>query len=394
MKQKNLFPFILTISVVVFVGIILLLFYPSLSETAEIESEEENDTGSDGEITTGVNIHQTEAFPVIYVSVFTHIEEASIRYPNFVDDEENFWAYREAIVAFAEMLQEEDVSYNFQSDWTFLLAATEYDEGTATTDNKNFLQYLKEDLHVEIDPHAHETKYTYADVAYLIEQLGVTPSFVVGGLIASPSEDSKLEYLWTPIKGKQYPSYTWKAEVGWGGGTSLHQNEEALWVSGIWKPQDNEHFLVHDDDAPLTVIGHYNSGWDGLDELLELQEQGVLSPGKIYTISIPGLMLSQLGEDVVLTEEYKNYIEEFREQIQSYEDETATGKIKWVGLGEVYDIWLTEYNAEPNQLFYTDIHTDEADSSTTPSFSGESSCGDGVCQLLEKKRGLCEEDCG
>src|SRR3989338_2908787 len=271
-------------------------------QTGDESGEQGEDTSSSsGTTTSGINTHTDEEFPPIYVSIFTHIEEASIKYPNYAEDEEKFWAIREAIVGFAEMLQEEDVSYNFQSDWTLLLAATKYDTETTSTNGKNFLQYLNEDLDVEVDPHAHETSYSYADVAYLIEQLGVVPSGVVGGLIASPSEDSKLEYLWEPIHGEQYPSYTWQAEVGWGGGVALHQNEEAFWVSGIWKPQDNENFLVHDEDAPLAIIGHYQSEWEALDELLALQEEGALEPGKIYTISIPSLMLTKFGEDVILS---------------------------------------------------------------------------------------------
>jgi hypothetical protein len=335
---------------------------------------------------SGTNSHANEAFPPIYVSIFSHNEEAySSGYPNFVDDEDAFWEQREGVVNFATMLAEEGVMYNYQSDWTFLLAMSIYDEGTASTNNKNLVRYLKEDLGFEVDPHAHETEYNYADVAYLIEQLGVEPSQTVGGALLLPPKDSKLEYLWEPLTGWKYPSYTWKAKVIMGGGTAKHQNEEALWISGIWKPQNDENTLVHDDDAPLPVIGTYgrrSSDGDSLgthiDELLELQKEGVLIPGKMYTASL------SLRQDE-FTEEY---IEDFKEMIEGYEEETAEGKIIWVGFDELYNIWITEYNAEPNQLHYLDFHSDEATTSTT-----EGTCGNGTCELFERKMDICPEDC-
>ncbi len=380
MKKNNFFILLLSLCLVVFGGI-LLLFYSSLSETEKVGFEEE----SGSKTTAGPNLHENEAFPPIYVSIFTHNEEPnSGQYPNFVEDESAFWEQRNGVVQFAQMLHEEGVSYNFQSDWTFLLAATLYDSGTPSTQGKNVLRYLKEDLGFEIDPHAHETSYNYADVAYLIEQLGVEPSFVVGGFIADPPEKSKLEYLSKPIQRRQYSSYIWQAEILMGAGTSLHVNEEALWVSGIWKPQNNEQFQVHDDAASLVAVGSYTSEWNGLYELLELQKQGVLEPGKIYTASLFAKQKDFVNE---------TYIEEFRQRIQDLADETAAGRIEWVGFGEVYSVWLMEYNAEPNQLFYTDVHSDEFASSGVETASDEGSCGDGICQSIEMRKGVCVEDC-
>lgn len=136
-----------------------------------------------------------------------------------------------------------------------------YDKGTPSTKGKNFLRYLKEDLGFEIDPHAHETQYNYADVLYLIEALGVSVSQTVGGFCAAPPESSKLEYLWVPITGWIYPDYTWQPDFLWGDATCHHIDEDSLWISGIWKPQDTKHFLVHDEDAPLPCFGGYKNSW-------------------------------------------------------------------------------------------------------------------------------------
>lgn len=146
---------------------------------------------------------------IFSISIVTHNEEPrSGKYPDFVKDEAAFWEHRAALVHFVKMLVANQFMFNYQSDWNFLLAATIYDNGTPETDGKNILRYIK-DMGFEVDPHAHESQYSYADVAYLIEQLGVTPSRTTGGFIAEPPKKSKLEYLWHPISGVQYPEYTW-----------------------------------------------------------------------------------------------------------------------------------------------------------------------------------------
>ena len=320
---------------------------------------------------------------VIYVSIVTHNEEPlSGQYPDFVSDEDAFWEHREALVNFAKMLNEEGVEYNYQSDWNFLLAAAMYDKGTSSTNGKNFLRYLKEDLGFEIDPHAHETQYNYADVAYLINQLGVAPSRTVGGFLASPPEQSKAEYFRQSLKGVKYPDYGWKAEILGSGGTYKHQDDEEILVSGVWKPKDNENFLVHDGNAPLPDIGGYMSNWQGLNDLLQKQESEELEEGKIYTQTI---FAGQI--DMVKS----GYIEDFRQQIQSLSEYTDAGLIKWVGLKEVIDIWKSEYNSEPNIYAYGSASTAGGGASTSGATAGR--CGDGICGDIERQRGTCAQDC-
>ncbi len=322
--------------------------------------------------------------PVIYVSVVTHNEEPlSGQYPDFVSSEAEFQRQREALVNFAKMLNEEGVEYNYQSDWNFLLAATMYDKGASSTNGKNFLRYLKEDLGFEIDPHAHETQYNYADVAYLINQLGVAPSHTVGGFLASPPEQSKAEYFRQSLKGVKYRDYSWKAEILWGGGAYLHQDDEELLVSGVWKPKGNENFLVHDGNAPLPNVGGYKTNWQGLNDLLEKQENGELEEGKIYTQTIFAGQIDMIKS---------GYIEDFRQEIQGLSEYTNAGLIKWVGLKEVADIWKSEYNSEPNIYAYGSAPTSGGG---TPASGGSAgSCGDGICGTAERQRGTCAQDCG
>jgi hypothetical protein len=279
----------------------------------------------------------------IYVSIVTHNEQpTSPSAPAYSGDFEYFMRNRDATVNFARMLYTEGVKYNFQSDWDFVVGVLKYDDGTHSTGDKNVLRYLVENLAFEVDPHAHETRYSYADVAYLHQEAGVPASYLAGGLIAMPPENSRLEYLWEPICGSQFDC-EWQARAIWGGGTANHTDEEDLWISGIWKPQDNAHFTTHSEDAPIPHIGGYMRGWDGLRDLLEHQRKGDLDPLSVYTQTVFARQ-----SDLVKPA----FVEEFRTQIHSFSDETADGRIRWVGLNEVLDIWETKYDCRPNLFAY------------------------------------------
>jgi len=282
-------------------------------------------------------------YPPIYVSIVTHNEQPkNASAPAYSTDAKRFRSNRDATVEFARMLYTEGVKYNFQSDWDFVAAVLKYDEGTHSTGDKNVLRYLVENLSFEVDPHAHETRYSYADVAHLHEEAGVPVSYLAGGFIALPASESKLEYLWETVEGRQFDCQ-WQAKAIWGGGTAGHVNEEELWVSGIWKPEDNEHFTTHSEEAPLPHIGGYMRGWDGLRDLLGNQESGDLDPSLIYTQTVFA------GQRDLLN---PAFVAEFRSEVRSFAKATAEGRIRWVGLNEVLEIWDTDYNCRPNLFAY------------------------------------------
>ena len=282
--------------------------------------------------------------PPVYVSIVTHNEQKT----DYEHTPKRFLDERDALIEFANMLKANNVKFNYQSEWTFLSAVARF-EGefpNPDTNGKNVVRYIKEDLGFEVDPHAHASAanyahklHNYADVAYLIEKLGVTPSAVAGGMIVAPPEDSILEQFWQPITGVQYPHYTWTAEILWGGGTAYHENEESLWLSGIWKPKDKSHFAEHSADAPKLNVGHYGSSWETLDHLLQRGQNGELDASKIHTCAIFAGQSKLVRPD---------YIQEFEREIQSRTDQN----IIWVGLAEVVKIWRTQYNSEPNLVLY------------------------------------------
>lgn len=327
----------------------------------------------------------------IYLTIVSHNEEpASGRYPDFVNDEAAFWEDRAAILQFATAVTEAGAAYDWQSDWNFLQAVAKYDHGTDDTNGKNIVQFLKEDLGVAIDPHAHETRYNYADVAYLIEQLGVEPSGVVGGYLVYPVAASKLEYLWEPITSTLDSTYQWQAELLWGGGSPSHTNDYN--VSGMWRPSSAEQYLESSETAPLPNIGGYLGTWDGVADLLAKQEAGELESGKMYTATV------MVDQDEMNAETIASTIA----QIQAYQDEVASGTIQWINLADALEIWQTQYYSDPNIYSADPVITSGSEEKKLipgnarkilPNQTGQNSCGDGVCTPFEQKSQACSLDC-
>ncbi len=329
----------------------------------------------------------------IYVTIVSHNEEpgGGRGYPNFLEDEAAFWEQRAAIIDFAKQVTAAGAVYHWQSDWNFLKAVAEYDQGTADTNDKNVVRYLSEDVGISIDPHAHERFYNYADVAYLIQQLGVEPSHVVGGFLVWPLEQSKLEYLWKPITSTIDSNYTWQAEILWGGGSPNHQADYT--VSGVWKPASIEQYLTHSETAPLPDIGSYTSTWEGLDYLLAKQTAGTLEPG-IYTVTI---MVNQdeMSDPSIISETVA--------QIQAHQAAVDTGSMTWATFEDIISIWQNTFNSEPT-IYQTESNTSKAnllrDTNSGNQFKGSNttqkepgSCGDGICQPIEQKLKACAADC-
>lgn len=275
------------------------------------------------------------AQPPIYVNIVIHNEETA----HYQNEPQRFVDERAALKEFADMLDSHGMMLNWQSDWTFLRAVELYDQGGGGTGGLNIVQYL-DSLGFEVDPHAHESQYNYADVAYMIELLGVVPSGVVGGFIAYPPQDCLLEHFWQPMTGINFPAYTWTPEILWGGATSGHVDEEDLWASGIWQPMDNEHFMTHDSNAPLPHVGKFGNTWDDLDLLIEQQTLDQLIWNHFHTATV----FVRQAELVA-----PNFISDFEQNMLARD---ASGDLRWVGIAESVQVWQDEYNSYACQLPY------------------------------------------
>lgn len=360
------------------------LFTYQWSINPEVLDQEEETVAA----TTTTQPEAPEGRATIYATVGMHSELASgTNNPDYINDEERFWQDRNLLLQFATMLKEEGATFDFMSDVTFLEAVLKYDKDQENTNGKNIIQYLSEDLGVSIDPHAHETNTSnYADGAYLVEQLGVQPTGVVGGFLI----DQGVDRFRSPIEAKTY-DYAWTPTILWGGGTGLHQNESQYWASGIWRPKSDREISVDDPNGTLPNIGNYVSSWSGLDDLLEKNAAGELDADKIYTITIMTNLrdIAQSG-----------FVEDFKKEIDARKGYQTSGEVVWLTLPATIDVWKTKYNSEPNRLPYTGTATSKdvfggGDDAASGGLSGKGGgCGDGVCRPLERQKQVCPEDCG
>ena len=293
---------------------------------------------------------RTEDFPPIYCSVVSHSEEPPGT-PDYGDNPAVFEINRAALLEFALMLDSAGIDLNWQSEWNFARGVAMHDDGSGTG-GMNIVEFMHDSLGFEIDPHAHQSVYNYADVAHFIEELGVTPTGTVGGFVAWPESMSILEQFFDTIEADSFPGYSWTPEILWGAATRGHVDEETLYISGVWKPRDNYHFFEH-DESRLPHIGNYTRDWFGVRQLLNISRTGDLDEGKIYTSAI---FVGQGGLNSAETDS-------FRRQIDAVEEYEKTDWLRWRTLGEIHDIWLTEYDSIPNMFWPgggTSVGADEA----------------------------------
>jgi hypothetical protein len=251
------------------------------------------------------------AAPVQY-TVAVHSEEPSVPdTPNFSSlgtPKATYLHWRNAILAFAELADEYDIKWSFQSDWNFLEGIRRFEVAgrpgfdptlllTATdgTSGLNLLQYLAHEYGVELDPHSHENGVNYADVDWLIRVgLGAPSSGVVGGHINDPTDTSNYQdwpkFLADPrgLEASQHAGHFWRPTLLMGGGTAGHENE--YHVSGIWRPADEDHFYTHAPDPaaqPLVSCGQWFNDLHEHLKLIRRVNTGALPGGnRLYTCGI------------------------------------------------------------------------------------------------------------
>ncbi len=277
----------------------------------------------------------------IYITIVYHNEEPN--HPpedDYTVNRDYYLRVREGVRKFSLMLKENGVDgFDWQSDWCFLQGCLKWEDNGVkeNTNGKNIVRWLYEDMNFEVDPHAHETDYNYADVAYLIDSCGVEPTHVAGGFIFYPVEESVFDHFLNPIHGEHY-EYTWTPEILWGASEKYHRGHDDS-CSGIWKPLSKDNFYIHNHSGPVVYVGGYKREFQGLWELLGKQENGELEEGMIYTTSI------FVGQTEVTDDEFISYFDNQIKALKPYEEE---GRIEWIKLEEVVEIWKTQYDSVPS----------------------------------------------
>lgn len=283
-----------------------------------------------------------KGYPPVYVTVILHNEEPAGVRPDYTADVNYYLQNRALVKSLAETITSRGATYNFQSDWNYLKAVALYDVGSVTTNTngKNIVRWMKEDLGVEIDPHAHETQYNYADVAYLIEQLGVTTSKNVGGFLYDPPDNEQgWEQHINGFYGWIYPSYFWRADHLWGAATYLHQGNDDK-SSGVWRPKDRYNFYVDDPNQRLLYIGGgcaADAREAALMQLLDDIQAGRVPADGFYTANL--IMIQDW-----MTPQSIAALGDFIDSLAPY---VADGRVRWSTLSQTAQTWRTQYGSVP-----------------------------------------------
>jgi len=276
---------------------------------------------------------------VLHLTIVSHNEEPSAKRPDYLNDRVYYLQNRTLLVQLVETISKRGAAYNFQSDWNFLQAVAKYDQGdvTSNTSGKNIIKWMVEDRGVQVDPHAHESKYNYADVADLIQQLGVTPTNTVGGFLYSPPDNPQgWEQHQKGEAGVIYPDYFWHANILWGAATGMHQGVDDH-SSGVWRPKDHDSFYVDDPGQLLTYIGGCTRDYDGATALLSAIQNKTAPQDGFYTATV------MLIQDQLTTQS----IQELGDFIDLTAPAVANGSAQWAHLTQVADAWKTGYQAKP-----------------------------------------------
>jgi hypothetical protein len=227
--------------------------------------------------------------PPVHVVLFTHIEDNT---PGGMlgspQNRQNYLTWRSRLIGVANLMRDNDLPWSLQPDWKILECALLFEdtELMETTNGKNLFRYLKEDLGTIIDPHSHEAGgYNYTDVAHLIDSLGVESSTVIGGHVWDPSlpEFQEWDRYRVPVAGQHYPWAIWRGDILMGSGTPFHVNDPE--VTGVWRPQDRDHYFIHDENANIVAIGQYKSTIEDIPELAALYQSGAVGTEYMLTSS-------------------------------------------------------------------------------------------------------------
>jgi hypothetical protein len=279
----------------------------------------------------------------IYLTIVSHNEEPSSARGDFAADREFYLRNRALVVSLVQELAARGVAYNLQSDWNFLQAVAAHDQGNVldSTGGKNLVRWLVEDMGVEVDPHAHETIYNYADVAYLIEQLGEPTTHTVGGFLFFPPDIASNGWAQheQAIAGRVYPQASWQAQLLWGAATRGHQEGQDDDTAGVWRPQDPFNFYLHDPTQDLIYIGGCTRDQQGVLDLLAAIESGAALQDGFYTASIFVSQGSLTAQD----------IENLTTFIDALPNEVAGLPVRWATLTEVAASWQADYGGQSFQ---------------------------------------------
>lgn len=285
----------------------------------------------------------------IFVTFVSHNEESISNPPcaPVLTDPVRFAANRAAVVSAAQVIFDKRATWNFQSEWEYLLRLIDWETAAERerTQGVNLVHFLNTFApgQIQVDAHSHEHRgYNYADVAYILSHLNVPPNGIVGGFVMSPAAQQSWTRLRQPLQGRQFPGYTWTATLLWGGGSAGHVSDSN--ASGIWRPRAANAFEEDDPNQRLLNVGNWPGTGTGLDStplaaLLQALREGRLESGRMYTVT---MMIPQceLDSDPTLIPRIGLFIDRFQ-------DDVTRGDLVWATLSEMVRVWRADYESTP-----------------------------------------------
>lgn len=289
-----------------------------------------------------LNLNPAKAQPQVFFNFLSHNEE-TLSWNNSV----YYLANRSRLVQIAQHFDSANITWNMQSDWTYLTNAIseETPSVTATTNNKTILRYMYEDLGVEMDPHGHESQYIYPDLVHLMDSIGLPESNIMGGTLYS---DTNGINIWTNLvngqNGNMFPQKFWDPTYMMGGGTPNHVDD--LNYYGFWNPTSPTDYLTHNPSSSLTHIGvgcemkirdtttvsYYLAN---VRAFLEQAQQGLLPDTAVY---LQTFFFSQGDLGVA------GYTQKILEIADSLNQYVLSGQAQWKTLKDVCYIWETTFS--------------------------------------------------
>jgi hypothetical protein len=319
----------------------------------------------------------------LYINFNSHCEESD-KDPNGITlnysaNPAQYAQYRALVKQIADMMRSKGAKWNYQSDWNFLDAGLKYDKGDASTNNKNLFRWLAEDNNgqIQLDPHAHETRYNYADVAKLLDSVSpvVKASKNAGGFTWNgPMAQSKLMnmitnvgYTWDSLgkglRGRVFPSYTWKADVLLGGASYDYRTQQTahgqdLNHSGAWRPRDTTS-LGYMNHTCLGVLANLGVGGDALISASNSVSADVAAIMANVRSNIAAMRANR-GKFFVMQIQTNQrdfsragYLDKISALLDSLRPLAASGQIKWATHTEKVTTWKALYNEQPNFYPFT-----------------------------------------
>lgn len=313
----------------------------------------------------------------VYVTIYSHNEDS---WESKVNTRDKYEDYREGLVARADLIASYGIPWNWQSDLPVVEAMREYEDDPdllSVTGGVNILRYLAS-KGASLDPHAHTNNY--ADIAYVISEMGATPSSVIGGTIVNVCGESPLGFYdldsWHEnislqddgaVHGVKYPEARWTPEVLSDPGMGGHWFDD--WSSGVWRPGDQEDFFADDPLNDIVYVGEgyphdstiigtehasgaevHNDRAEYIQELVRKIAAKELPTGTedgdtfMYTASIhvrdTDIVREGGGEPV-------DTVEGLREVLDLLEPLRDSGAIVFVDFETAAETWRTEYGAVP-----------------------------------------------